>query len=270
LEICDLARYYCHCSIYAAWGHTRFQPEYSISISKTYSESGFQASATLIQNVRETVSLRRAELSYQLSQHLPLFLPFQSPFLIPPLYSAKFRDKMSGEELSILRHFWNFPEPSNRAKTQTYPSKRCCNSRRRWSLSVHVRHGKYLRTPLYSLTEGQLSEPTQAPKRATGTQQTDSFYLRCGFGSPSVSIISPIMSNINHLLKSAYKLGRRTCCPSAFRAAQSRKSAHGLVIGSGIGTPTKISTRLFPLPLMEQPSFAPDLAHQSLQRVVRY
>jgi hypothetical protein len=53
--------------------------------------------------------------------------------------------------------------------------------------------------------------PTQTPKRATGAPQVDSFHLRCGFGQPSVSIISPIMSNINRLIKSTYKPGNRTC-----------------------------------------------------------
>ena len=53
--------------------------------------------------------------------------------------------------------------------------------------------------------------PTQTPKRVTGAQQTDSLCLRCGFGSPSVSIISPIMSIVNHLSTSTYKPGNRSC-----------------------------------------------------------
>jgi hypothetical protein len=59
----------------------------------------------------------------------------------------------------------------------------------------------------------QRKRPTQTPKRATGAQQTDSLCLQYGFGSPSASIISQIMSNINHLSTSTYKPGNRSCCP---------------------------------------------------------
>jgi hypothetical protein len=59
--------------------------------------------------------------------------------------------------------------------------------------------------------------PTQTPKCATGAPQQDSVRLRCGFGSPSASIISPIMSNINRLLNNTYKIGYRTCCPMTSR-----------------------------------------------------
>ena len=55
--------------------------------------------------------------------------------------------------------------------------------------------------------------PTQTPKRATGAPQTPSVHLRCGFGSPSASIISPIMSIVSRLFTITYKPGYRTCCP---------------------------------------------------------
>ena len=57
------------------------------------------------------------------------------------------------------------------------------------------------------------SGPTQAPKRATGAPQADSFSLRCGFGSASASIISPVMSIVNGFGESTYRLGHSTGGP---------------------------------------------------------
>ena len=53
--------------------------------------------------------------------------------------------------------------------------------------------------------------PTQTPNCATGAPQVASVRLRCGFGSPSASIISPIKSTINRLTTNTYKPGHRTC-----------------------------------------------------------